>query len=117
MEYQKIHTCPNDCILYKNQFAKMRNCPICGVLRYKVKYVECSDDPAINNDCPAKVYWYLPIIPRFKQLFAKANDANNLTWHTYGRKKMMDCSVISLILPNGRQLISCIQILDKIQET
>ena len=25
MEYQKIHACPNDCILYRNQFAKMHN--------------------------------------------------------------------------------------------
>ena len=24
IEYRKIHACPNDCILYKNQFAEMR---------------------------------------------------------------------------------------------
>ena len=23
MEYQKIHACPNDCILYRNEFAEM----------------------------------------------------------------------------------------------
>jgi len=55
MEYQKIHACPNDCILYRNQFAEMRNCPTCGVSRYKVKYDECSDDVATNSDRPAKV--------------------------------------------------------------
>jgi len=27
MEYQKIHACPNDCILYINQFAEMRKNP------------------------------------------------------------------------------------------
>ena len=37
MEYQKIHACPNDCILYRNQFTQMRNCPTCGVSCYKVK--------------------------------------------------------------------------------
>ena len=31
MEYQKIHACPNDCILYRNQFVEMRKCPTCGV--------------------------------------------------------------------------------------
>ena len=31
MEYQKIHACQNDCILYINEFAEMRNCPTCGV--------------------------------------------------------------------------------------
>ena len=36
MKYQKIHACPNDCILYKNQFAEMRKCPTCRVSHYKV---------------------------------------------------------------------------------
>ena len=55
MEYQKIHACPNNCILYKNQFAEMHNCPTYGVSRYKVKYGECSNDLATNNDRLAKV--------------------------------------------------------------
>ena len=59
LEYQKIYACHNDCILYRNQFAEMRNCPTCGVSRYKVKYDECSDDLA-------KVCEYLPIKTRFK---------------------------------------------------
>ena len=33
MKYQKIHACRNDCILYKNEFAKIRNFPTCGVSR------------------------------------------------------------------------------------
>jgi len=32
-------------------------------------------------------------------------------------EKMMDCFNIPLILPNGRQLIASIQILENIQET
>ena len=35
---------------------------------------------------PAKVLWYLPIIPRFKRLFANVNDAKNLRWHADDRK-------------------------------
>jgi len=34
---------------------------------------------------PTKVLWYLPIIPRFKYLFANEEDAKDLTWHTNGR--------------------------------
>ena len=30
MEYRKIHTCPNDYILYRNEFAKLCKCPKCG---------------------------------------------------------------------------------------
>jgi len=73
MEYQKIHACPNDCILYRNEFAQMRNCLTCGVSRYKVNYDECSDNATTYKDRPTKVYWYLPIIPRFKRLFANAH--------------------------------------------
>ena len=29
--------------------------------------------------------WYLPIIPRFKRLFANGDDAKDLTWHANGR--------------------------------
>jgi len=55
MEYQKIHACPNDCILYRNQFAEMRKCSTCGVSQYKVKDDECSDNATTSNGCPAKV--------------------------------------------------------------
>ena len=75
MEYQKIHACPNDCILYKNQFAEMRKCPTSGVSRYKVNNDKCNDDATTNNSCSAKVCWYLPIIPRFKRFFGNGRDA------------------------------------------
>jgi len=44
MEYQKIHACPNDCILYKNQFVEIHNCLTCGVSRYKLNNDQCNDD-------------------------------------------------------------------------
>jgi len=30
------------------------------------------------------VLWYIPIIPRFKRLFANEDDAKDLTWHGNG---------------------------------
>jgi len=32
-----------------------------------------------------KLLWYLPIILRFKRLFANGDDAKDLTWHANGR--------------------------------
>ena len=32
------------------------------------------------------VCWYLPIIPRFKKLFANGDNTKNPTWHVDGRK-------------------------------
>ena len=80
MEYQKINACPNDCIMYKNEFEEMHNCPRCGVSRYKVKDDdECSNDESTKKGLPTKVLWYLLIIPRFKHLFANVDDTKDLT--------------------------------------
>ena len=45
MEYSKIHACPNDCRLYRNEFQEMHNCPRGGLSWYKVK-----DDKDCNSD-------------------------------------------------------------------
>ena len=64
----------------------MHNCPRCWVSQYKVKDDdECNSDESTKKGPPAKVLWYIPIIPRFKRLFANANDAKDLTSHADGR--------------------------------
>ena len=86
IEYQKIHACTNDCILYIHEFQEMPKGPRCGVSRYKVKdYDECSSDENSKKGPPVKVLWYLLIIPWFKRLFANGDDAKDLTWHANGR--------------------------------
>ena len=40
MKYKKIHSCPNDCILYRNKYEDLRRRPRCGLSRYKVKLVK-----------------------------------------------------------------------------
>ena len=79
IEYQKIHACRNDCILYKDEFAEMDCCPVCGVSRYKLNNGDSSVHPIATNRRLAKVCWYLPIIQRFKRLFANAQDEKSLT--------------------------------------
>ena len=83
MEYRKIHSCPNDCILYKNEYEDLK----CGLSRYKVKVGQNDEiDEFTKEGPPAKVVWYLSIISRFKRLFANADDAKNLRWHADNRK-------------------------------
>ena len=36
MEYEKIHACPNDCILYRNELKNASSCLTCGASRWKV---------------------------------------------------------------------------------
>jgi len=87
MEYKKIHACPNDCILYRKDFDLLKNCPRCGLSRYKLKQ---KDDDTIEqiekHGPPMKIIRYLPIIPRMKRLFANPTDAKNLRWHVDERK-------------------------------
>ncbi|XP_074293482.1 uncharacterized protein LOC141620536 [Silene latifolia] len=70
MKYEKIHACPNDCILYRKEYETCTHCPVCKEWRYKKK-----------EGIPAKVLWYFPIIPRLIRLFANKEDAKLLTWH------------------------------------
>ena len=43
--HDRIHSCPNDCILYRKEYAELKECPKCGLNRYKV------------GNSPAKVMW------------------------------------------------------------
>ncbi|XP_062103263.1 uncharacterized protein LOC133814297 [Humulus lupulus] len=83
MEYEKIHACSNDCILYRKEFAEANNCPVCKRSRWKLK----NNSNEVRSGIPAKVLWYIPPIPRFKRLFRNYNHAKNLIWHEEGRIK------------------------------
>ena len=63
MEYQQIHVCPNDCILYINEFEEMHKCPRCGVSRYKVK-----DDDECSSDESTKMLLHLGDFSQWKKI-------------------------------------------------
>ncbi|XP_037419277.1 uncharacterized protein LOC119284121, partial [Triticum dicoccoides] len=89
LEVQKIHACPNDCILYRGEYEDLNACPVCGALRYKIS----RDDPGDvegerpRKKIPTKVMWYAPIIPRLKRLFQNKEHAKAMRWHAKDRKK------------------------------
>jgi len=57
IDYEKIHTCPNDYILYLNEYAHLEKCPV-----YR-------RSPYHTNKSPVKVLRYFPIIPRLNTCF------------------------------------------------
>jgi uncharacterized Zn finger protein (UPF0148 family) len=104
----KIHACPNHCILYRKEHEFKIKCPVCGVSQYKRSYnhvyvdttkkknkkntaigPESVDD---KNDSdkednkkgkiPALVMWYLPVINRLKCVFSNPRDAKLVRWHS-----------------------------------
>ena len=90
LEVQKIHACPNDCILYRSEYEDLNACPVCGAMRYKISRDDPGDDvegERPRKRIPAKVMWYAPIIPRLKCLFQNKEHAKLLRWHKEDRKK------------------------------
>jgi len=87
MQYKKIHSCSNDCILYRNDYEDLRRCHKCGLSRYKVRVCQNDEiDEFTKEGLSFKVDWYLPIIPRFRHLFANADFAKHVRWHADNRK-------------------------------
>jgi len=85
LKIEKIHACPNDCVLYRGEYEAMHVCPKCGVSRYKRK--DQDSDEGNQGRAPSKAVWYFPILPRFKRLFANPKDAKLLRWHEEERKR------------------------------
>ena len=89
LEAQKIHACPNDCILYHGDYENLDSCPVCNACQYKIP----RDDPGdvdgirIKKRVPAKVMWYFPLIPRLKHLFMNKTNAKLMRWHKEERKQ------------------------------
>ena len=51
LEVQKIHACPNDCILYHGAYKDLNACLVCGALRYKIR----RDDPGdVDGEPPGR---------------------------------------------------------------
>ena len=82
MEYEKIHACHNDCILYRNKFQDASSCPTCGMSRWKANKARVRNTKRIL----AKVLWYFPPIPRFKRMFQSPKISKDLKWHAHGRE-------------------------------
>ncbi|XP_074323373.1 uncharacterized protein LOC141660298 [Apium graveolens] len=76
LEYEKIHSCPNNCILYQGAHADASECPKCRLSRWKL-----GKDGKIKMNVPAKVMWYFPIIPRFKRMYKSPSTSELMTWH------------------------------------
>jgi hypothetical protein len=86
LEIQKIHACPNDCILYRSkEYENLDAYPVCYASRYTIRRDDHGDvegdDERPRKRIHAKVMWYAPIIPHLKRLFINKEHAKLLRWH------------------------------------
>ena len=56
LDYQKMHACINDCVLFRKEYADMDKCPTCGDSRWKaadsVEMEASSSDAALKRSVP-----------------------------------------------------------------
>jgi hypothetical protein len=92
LEVQKIHACPNDCIMYRGKkYAKLEACPVCEAQHYKIP----QDDPygvegaekKKKKKILVKVMWYFQVIPRLMRLFMCKDNAKLMSWHKEEHKQ------------------------------
>jgi hypothetical protein len=90
LEAQKIHACPNICILYRGEeYKNLDACPVFKACRYKISREDPADVEEVHTKkrVPAKVMWYFLIIPRLKRLFMDKTNAKLMRWHKETRKQ------------------------------
>jgi hypothetical protein len=76
--YVSIHVCPNNCVLFRKQFAKHDKCPKCDASRWK--------DADGKRKIPEKVLRHFPLIPRLKRMFLSKKSSAEVQWHKVKRQ-------------------------------
>ncbi|XP_039119135.1 uncharacterized protein LOC120255365 [Dioscorea cayenensis subsp. rotundata] len=85
--YEKIHSCPNDCMLYWEHNEGRQSCHICGRSRWVStdSGERLNDDNEVVHKRPVKVLRCFPLIPRLQRLFMSTKTSADMIWHANGR--------------------------------
>ncbi|XP_050280987.1 uncharacterized protein LOC126721937 [Quercus robur] len=85
--YEKIHTCPNDCILFWKDNVNLEACPCCKESRWKMNEASVTGNNALSNKGKkkaAKILRWFPLKPRLQRLFLSPDLASSMKWHVNG---------------------------------
>jgi hypothetical protein len=133
----KIHACPNHCILYRKEYEFTTKCLVCCVSQYKRSYnhvyadtmkkkiknknktaisPEVVDDKAdldtedmMKRKIPTLVIWYLPVIDHLKRVFSNPRDTELMCWDSVKRRENDEEIRHPMDLLSGKCLIFSIQ--------
>jgi hypothetical protein len=87
LDYDKIHACENDCVLFWKETEKLDNCPVCGESRWKDDVGGAKgDDTSDTSDTPKKrfprkILCYFPLIPLLQRLYMWETTLTEMRWH------------------------------------
>ena len=79
LDYETIHACINDCVLYQGKHEKAISCPKCGKLRFKTA-------TNLNNGVPQKVLRHFPLAPHIEHIFRSPELAKLMDWSSKNAK-------------------------------
>ncbi|XP_020866256.1 uncharacterized protein LOC110224501 [Arabidopsis lyrata subsp. lyrata] len=88
--YENIHVCPNDCMLFWGDDASRETCKVCESSRWKTSTVvdETLDKKKKKKQQAAKVLRYFPLKPRLQRFFMSSKTAKYMRWHADSEKKI-----------------------------
>jgi hypothetical protein len=75
--YDSIHICFNNYVMFRKQYAKLDDCCICGLTRWK---------DLERKKIPQKVLQHFPLAPRLKRMFATKEAPESAQWHNVKRQ-------------------------------
>ncbi|KAK5776674.1 hypothetical protein PVK06_044634 [Gossypium arboreum] len=87
--YNKIHSCPNDCMLYWGDRRNQQSCHVCGKSHWMNADAEDVNEDEYEPQSrrkPSKILRYFPLIQRLQRLFMSSKTAEFMTWHHDQRK-------------------------------
>ncbi|CAA7013323.1 unnamed protein product [Microthlaspi erraticum] len=92
LQYESIHACPNDCMLFWGEDSGRETCKICETSRWKMKgneaeNEEVSEKKKKNKKQAAKVLRYFPLKPRLQRLFMSSKTVESMKWHALAENK------------------------------
>jgi hypothetical protein len=87
MEYEIVHACINDCMLFHGNNANLTECSKCEEARY--------DPRMITGKVPRKSVRWFPIIPRLLHMYRCTDLAELMIWH---KKHRSQAGVMRLIV-------------------
>ncbi|KAL6570373.1 hypothetical protein OROMI_014887 [Orobanche minor] len=82
LDYEKIHACPNDCMIYWGENKNEVSCRTCGASRWRDE-----ENAIAKNKIPSKVMRYFPLKPRLQRMYMSKDFSKLMTWHAVERNK------------------------------
>ena len=79
LDYECIHACPRDCILFRGEYEHLMECPKCGNPRFRTDM--------LSAKVPCKVLRHSPLFPRLRHMYRCKEIASLMSWWYENRSR------------------------------